>query len=1175
VEAQFSGITGTFAMSTSNTINQVTVNHPTQSGDTLCNGPVPIGTQGGGNPYPSQIVIGSGAGLTGTIEKLTVTLNNLQTQDPQGLAFLLVSPTGSAYEFLGTADGSASTIGSGVTLTLSDTGSMSIPTASSVNCSSTPCLPTDDFNQISQSFSDTFPAPAPGTFSTAPPTGSATFATMFGGQGAPGSWLLYLDNRESQIGTLGSVGSWCLNFTMQAGANATTTTASATPNPALTTQAITMTATVSATPTVNAGTVTFTADGSQGLGTTSTVSGGSATLNVPAGTLSEGTHHIAAAYSGTNTGTIYGISTGTFDLRVDRPTTEAGTYQYCNPGSISVPGNNDDSGAAAPYPSNITVAGLPGTVRALTITLNSFTSNDQPDLMSLLVHQATGKNLDFFSQTGSGAEASPPPIILTFDDTASSLVNTDLTASGTFKPTSLNISNTYPACPPNALDCSSPPVGPPLPSNPFTPTNKAATAGTAILGNASAAGVFGGTTSSTYNGNGVWSLYMDDLPHGGGRLSTVGSWCLNFTQNPPVISVSTSHSGGFVRNGTGTINVTVSNAGPGPTGGVLTVSDTLPTGLSATSFAGAPGWSCSGTTTVSCTNSTPIAAGSNEMFSFTVGVGTATGDSVSNTVTASGGGSIGSVNGTDPAAILVTGTVLTINKSHTDPFNQGQTGATYTITVANTGASGTNSGPGITRGTIQVTDNLPSGLTATGFSGSGWTCESLPSLSCTLNSALAVGTTASITLTVNVSSTAGPTLTNTGMLTATTDQIGSDNSSANLTNINTPDLTVAKTHSPASFTVNDTADTIPITVTNSGSAPSSGTVTVTDTLPTGLTFVSSAGTGWSACTAAGQVVTCTTTNAIANSGTSTVTLTVSVAANTASPLTNGVSVACTCTESNTSNNSNTNSIPVIQIVAVTLQTSPPGLQVSGDGGTTFFTAPHTFQFAVNSTQTILTTSPQAGTTGTQYVWQNWSDSGAISHTITVPSSPETLTATFQTQYLLTTLVAPNAADGSITPVTGYVASGSTVPVTATPNSGFAFVNFTGGLTGTTNPQNLTVTGPTTVTANFQVAVTNISTSVNVSLTGIGFSRVTRQYSTTMTVTNTSSQTITAPISVALANLSSGVTFVNATGTYNGNPYIRVLNTGTLAPGQSVSVALLFTQTGSAPITFTEITYSGL
>jgi hypothetical protein len=61
----------------------------------------------------------------------------------------------------------------------------------------------------------------------------------------------------------------------------------------------------------------------------------------------------------------------------------------------------------------------------------------------------------------------------------------------------------------------------------------------------------------------------------------------------------------------------------------------------------------------------------------------------------------------------------------------------------------------------------------------------------------------------------------------------------------------------------------------------------------------------------------------------------------------------------------------------------------------------------------------------------------------------------------------------------------------------------------------------------------------------------------------------------LANLSSGVTFVNATGTYNGNPYIRVLNTGTLAPGQSVSVALLFTQTGSAPITFTEITYSGL
>ncbi len=49
--------------------------------------------------------------------------------------------------------------------------------------------------------------------------------------------------------------------------------------------------------------------------------------------------------------------------------------------------------------------------------------------------------------------------------------------------------------------------------------------------------------------------------------------------------------------------------------------------------------------------------------------------------------------------------------------------------------------------------------------------------------------------------------------------------------------------------------TYTITVSNSGLTEDPGPLTVTDTLPTGLTYRSTTGAGWS-CMATGQVVTC-------------------------------------------------------------------------------------------------------------------------------------------------------------------------------------------------------------------------------------------------------------------------------------------------------------------------------
>ncbi|UBF29979.1 DUF11 domain-containing protein (plasmid) [Kovacikia minuta CCNUW1] len=117
---------------------------------------------------------------------------------------------------------------------------------------------------------------------------------------------------------------------------------------------------------------------------------------------------------------------------------------------------------------------------------------------------------------------------------------------------------------------------------------------------------------------------------------------------------------------------------------------------------------------------------------------------------------------------------------------------------------------------------------------------------------------------------------------------------------NTPDPTIAKSHT-GSFTQGGTG-TYTITVTNSGGVATSGTVTVADTLPTGLTPTAATGTGWS-CAIAGQTVTCTRSDALAALVSyPAITLTVSVAANAPTSVTNTATVSGG-NDGNTGNNS--------------------------------------------------------------------------------------------------------------------------------------------------------------------------------------------------------------------------------------------------------------------------------
>jgi hypothetical protein len=103
-----------------------------------------------------------------------------------------------------------------------------------------------------------------------------------------------------------------------------------------------------------------------------------------------------------------------------------------------------------------------------------------------------------------------------------------------------------------------------------------------------------------------------------------------------------------------------------------------------------------------------------------------------------------------------------------------------------------------------------------------------------------------------------------------------------------PVLTIQSAHA-GTFTPGQTGATYTLTVTNgSGAGPTSGTATVTEILPAGLTLASMAGTGWT-CTAA---PTCTRSDAL-NGGSSypAITVTVNVSATAPGQLTNQASVS--------------------------------------------------------------------------------------------------------------------------------------------------------------------------------------------------------------------------------------------------------------------------------------------
>jgi len=192
------------------------------------------------------------------------------------------------------------------------------------------------------------------------------------------------------------------------------------------------------------------------------------------------------------------------------------------------------------------------------------------------------------------------------------------------------------------------------------------------------------------------------------------------------------------------------------------------------------------------------------------------------------------------------------------------------------------------------------------------------------------------------------------------------------------------------------------------------------------------------------------------------------------------------------------------VVSVTVQPSPAGRSFTVDG--TAYTTAQTFTWTPGSSHTLAASSPQSGVAGVQYVWNSWSDGGAISHTIT-PTTNAAYTANFTTQYYLTM---SGDAGGTVSPGGIWTNSGANVSISAMASNGYSFSNWTGSgngsYSGTNNPASITMNGPITETASFALIPTRL-----ISLSGdlaFGDVAVGTSSSRILTISNAGNATLT-------------------------------------------------------------------
>lgn len=416
-----------------------------------------------------------------------------------------------------------------------------------------------------------------------------------------------------------------------------------------------------------------------------------------------------------------------------------------------------------------------------------------------------------------------------------------------------------------------------------------------------------------------------------------------------------------------TYTVTVRNIGSAPAGPAQMV-DNLPPQVSLVSFTAGPQWTCTATAaSVTCNRTDAMQAGTDYLAVTIVGrvSDTATGNLVNTAGVLYPPDLDLSNNTTQDIAPVDAGADLTVSKTHTGNFVQGQIGATYTIRVTNQGGSPTS---GLQ--SVVVTDFLPPGLTPTAIAGTGWSCV-LSTLTCERTGVLAAGASyEDIILTVNVADDAPSSIRNRVIISGGSDVNPNNNEDDDTAIVNQgPDLTITKTHS-GTFQRGQQG-TFTITVSNAGATASNAAVIISEFLPAGLTVVSIGGTGWT-CNPSG--VACARSDALAPEASyPPITLTVNVADNATSSVTNRVTVAGGG-DVNSTNNEATDTVDIDTTPKPNLRMSKThtGVITRGQIGATFLLTVSNIGNAPSTGLVTVTDIVPAGMTPTAIAGLGWS-----------------------------------------------------------------------------------------------------------------------------------------------------------------------------------------------------------